>query len=242
MTDLIKYRGFATWFLLLVVTLANCKKDLTKDEIIRYSGSKGITYDIDSNGYETFGVGDQIWMSQNLRTSRLNNGIKINLVTENNQWITLNQPGYCWYKNDSIENEKFGALYNYFTIESGLLCPVGWHVPTQEDWNYLINGFGGINVAGDVLKGRNPTLAHVIQWGPHSFANPPAFRALPGGYRDALSKRQFISIDTGAYWWTMKSYGDTRYYATSILALDSTVYSKYFSRKDGLSIRCVKNK
>jgi uncharacterized protein (TIGR02145 family) len=181
-------------------------------------------------------------MAENLRTSRLNNGIKIKMVTENSQWNSLNQPGYCWFKNDSIENEKFGALYNYFSVESGLLCPVGWHIPTQEDWNYLIKGFGGINVAGDVLKGRNYTLAHVIPWGPHSFANPPAFHALPAGYRDALSKRQFINIDTGAYWWTSKENGDTRYYATSIMALDSTIYSKYFSSRDGLSIRCVKNK
>lgn len=242
MTSIKRFGGYIIWFLLLSFTFTNCEQEIVKEEVI--TGYTSTIFDIDSNGYQTFGIGAQTWMSSNLRTSRLNNGTQINLVTENSQWEKIDKPGYCWYNNDSIINARFGVLYNYSAVETGLLCPIGWHVPTQDDWNYLIKGFGGLYEAGRKMKGNNRAYNSTIPspWGPNTFSAPPTFLALPGGLRNAYSDRQFMSADTLAYFWISSSKSNTRHSAIILKLLNDTVFSSYLPKRDGLNIRCVKNK
>jgi len=238
MANLKRHSGFGLWFLLLAFAFTQCKRDYYPSEgDINYTGHLETIFDIDSNLYDAFGIGTQIWMAQNLRTSRLNNGAKINLVTGNIQWDTTNQPGYCWYNNDSIKNERFGALYNFYTVETGLLCPAGWHVPTRNDWNILIKNLGGENVAGGKMKSYYSRF-----WSfPPNFANRPGFSAIPSGFRSSVSGSQFTSIDTAGYWWSLKSESDSGYYSIILKALSTSVHSSYLSNNDGLSVRCIKD-
>ncbi len=201
------------------------------------TGQRGHLTDIQGNVYETFGIGTQFWMAQNLRTSRFNNGAEINYVTDDNKWKSLIQPGYCWYNNDSIENERYGALYNFFTVETGLLCPTGWHVPNRNDWRILINFLGGEDVAAGKMKSYYSRFWYSPT---NTFSNPPGFSAIPGGFRSSLSKRQFSSIDTAGYWWTLNSESDSGYYSIILKALSTAIHSSYHSKQDGLSIRCIK--
>jgi hypothetical protein len=89
--------------------------------------------DIDGNIYKTVIIGNQIWMAENLRTTRLNDGKQILYVTDKLAWSQLNIPAYCWDNNIGSENNRqYGALYNWYTVETGRLCPNGWHVPSDK--------------------------------------------------------------------------------------------------------------
>jgi hypothetical protein len=88
--------------------------------------------DIDGNVYKTLKIGAQTWMKENLRTTKFNDGHVIPLVEAGSVWIKLKQPAYCWYNNDTIHKNLYGTLYNWYAIETGKLCPLGWHIPSDR--------------------------------------------------------------------------------------------------------------
>jgi hypothetical protein len=109
-----------------------------------------VVTDIDGNIYSTVTIGTQTWMKQDLKTTRYNDGAAIPLVTDNTAWAALTTPGYCLYNNtnnaDSIRT--FGALYNWYAVNTGKLAPTGWHVATDAEWTTLTTYLGGTTVAG----------------------------------------------------------------------------------------------
>ena len=88
--------------------------------------------DIDGNIYPTVIKDSNIWMAENLKTTRLNDGTAIPLIEDSRIWETLTQPAYCWLFNDEATNRDIGILYNWYAVETGKLCPVGWHVPSDQ--------------------------------------------------------------------------------------------------------------
>src|ERR1700693_2818813 len=123
------------WFYSIVVLPVfliftnSCKKDSKVD----YSGQQGTITDIDGNIYHTIGIGTQIWMVENLKTTKFNDGSAIPLVTDELSWRDLTTPGYCWYNNDFTSNSIYGALYNCKAVSTGKLAPSGWHIPTHNE-------------------------------------------------------------------------------------------------------------
>ena len=109
--------------------------------------------DIDGNQYKTIIIGKQIWMAENLKVTKYNDGTPIPLIAENTEWGDLTSHGYCYF-NNSIEKygNIYGALYNWHVVESGKICPKGWHVPSSEEWSVLYNHYGGRFSAGNMLK------------------------------------------------------------------------------------------
>ena len=129
------------------------KKDGYSDCLVpvHTSDTSGITVrmrllmatDADGNVYHTVTIGTQTWTVENLKTSKYNDGTKIPLVTDGTTWGNLTTPGYCWHNNDAATNKAtYGALYNWYAVNTGKLAPSGWHVPTDAEWttleNYLI--------------------------------------------------------------------------------------------------------
>jgi uncharacterized protein (TIGR02145 family) len=116
-------------FLLAVFSLilSGCKKE--EDSI-------PVT-DEDGNIYKTVKIGTQIWMAENLRTTLYNDGTPITNVTGNSQWAACSSPAYSWYNDDESYKEIYGAIYNWYTVNTGKLCPEGWKVPTDEEYNIL---------------------------------------------------------------------------------------------------------
>ena len=109
--------------------------------------------DIDGNAYNKVTIGRQTWLVENLRTTKYNDGTLIPLVQDNTAWSNLITPGYCWFDNDEVANKNpYGALYNWYAVNTGKLCPSGWHVPTDTEWTTLIDNLGGLDVAGGKLK------------------------------------------------------------------------------------------
>lgn len=148
--------------------------------------------DIDGNIYHTLLIETQVWMVENLKTTKFRNGDPIPY------WNNSTSRGYCWYNNDSIYKSTYGAIYNYYTsADSRSICPPGWHIPSVEDWTTLINYLGGDSVAGGKLKEVGTMHWHSPNTGA---TNIVGFTALPGGARDCGNN--FINMGSGCRFWT----------------------------------------
>ena len=209
--------------------------------------------DMDGNTYNTVRIGTQIWMRENLKTLKFRNGIDISPVpsSKGDYWRTLTTPASCWY-NDSvgIKNTSYGALYNWFAVNNGYLCPTGWHVPTDEEWTTLTTYLGGEGLAGGKLKETGS-----LHWNsPNTGAtNQSNFTALPGGSRGPSFS------DKGVYgiWWSASDFDviiysdDTRLTAgvqkgpeawTRMLSYkDGAAWREPVPKQTGLSVRCIKD-
>ena len=193
--------------------------------------------DIDGNTYSIIVIGNQIWMAENLKTTKFNDGTDIPLVTDNTEWENLTTPGYCWYNNDEASYKNtYGAIYNWHTGNTGKLCPSGWHIPTDEEWTTLTDYLGGENVAGGKLKEDGTT-----HWAaPNTGAtNESGFTALPGGYR--VDYDYFYGIGTFGYWWTSTEISDSNAWCRTLHYLYSDVYRVDNSMKNGSSVRCIRD-
>lgn len=88
--------------------------------------------DIEGNVYHTIEKRSQVWMVENLKTTRFNDSSKIQLVEDGSAWEATHKPAYCWLNNDEKENRSIGAIYNWYAVATGKLCPKGWHVPSDK--------------------------------------------------------------------------------------------------------------
>ena len=210
-------------FLLLAT---GCKKD---DDSLKIT-------DIDGNVYDTVTIGTQTWMKENLKTTHYADGSAIPLVNDNAAWINLTTPGYCWYDNDrATYAQTYGALYNWHTVNTGKLCPTGWHVPTSAEWETLITYLGGWIIAGGKLK---ETGTEHWQSPNEGATNESGFTAHPGGW---VSGEGFTDISTSGPLWSSTQEGT--YFAWSYhpdyqsAHLGRDAYNKGL----GFSVRCIKN-
>jgi uncharacterized protein (TIGR02145 family) len=213
--------------------------------------SYDIVSDIDGNNYKTIKIGTQEWMAENLKTTIFNDGSVIPLVEEDNSWTHLQTPGYCWFENnEAIFKNMYGAYYNWFTVNTGLLCPTGWHVPSEEDWKILKISLGMTEeqanqvLAAGTTEGNKIKETGTINWveGSTEANNESGFTALPGGYR-IDSPADFLWEGIGAGWWSSTSYVNSGY-AWSYHAVydDTRIYSSdMLSKTHGLNVRCIKN-
>jgi uncharacterized protein (TIGR02145 family) len=203
--------------------------------------------DIDGNRYPIVLIGTQIWIGENLRTTRFNDGTQIPFASEQGQWVNgMMQPMMCWYNNDPIGNfeNKYGALYNGYVINqfptpiSGNknICPAGWHVPSDTDWTILETYLGGSNLAGGKLKSTGTGY-----WLSPNFGatNESAFSALPGGHR--ADNGGFLLEGQDGYWWCSKLVGNNDGLVRFLNYNDSNLSNFYFDLNYGMSVRCIKD-
>jgi uncharacterized protein (TIGR02145 family) len=197
--------------------------------------------DIDGNIYKTVEIGTQIWLAENLKTTTLNDGTAIENPLNSSDWNELKTPGYCWYKNDfETYGKVYGGLYNWYAVNSEKLCPEGWHVPTDEDWEILRSYLGGVGEAGSKMK--EVGFGH---WNNQNTdaTNESGFTGLPGGSRSDSSFDPFNFIrSTGRFWSadeneTYESYANNYYLSSSLGNLTKTFSKKNF----GYSVRCIQD-
>jgi uncharacterized protein (TIGR02145 family) len=197
----------------------------------------GLVKDIDGNSYNTVVIGTQTWMAENLKVTHLNDGTIISLNVAN-PFGGTGSALYCWLNNDEGNKDIYGALYDWYTMNTGKLCPSGWHVPSETEWN-TIASFLGSNVAGDKLK-----EAGTVHWAsPNTGAtNETGFTALPGGMRVGGEPVLFHgNPGSSGYWWgtthwvfALQSNSDG-----SSVVMAETLMDWYGAI--GLSVRCVKD-
>lgn len=180
----------------------------------------------DGNSYRTFKVGNQVWMSENLRYSK-----DIPLGT------TKSNKPHVYYPNGNAENvELYGYLYNWYAAE--VACPNGWHLPSNSDWKQLKNAIGGDNTGSQLaIKAE--------LWNDGALERTPLFgksdyMALPAGSFDGKGYGNFGSF---AYFWSSNEY---EYYSGNayyryIYYNYAGIASNYSSKFSGFSVRCVKD-
>lgn len=172
--------------------------------------------DRDGNYYSEVKIGNQYWMLENFRCTKYNDGTPIEHVSDYDRWYSLNDEAYCYYDNSesASEQQKWGALYNWFAVNTGKLAPAGWHVPTDAEWtvleNYLIaNGFNYDGSKNDNKIAKS--MATKTDWKDTTITgaigndltknNSSGFSALPGGCRGHYYGNFFGKSNTG-YWWS----------------------------------------
>jgi uncharacterized protein (TIGR02145 family) len=194
--------------------------------------------DIDANVYNTLTIGTQTWLKENLKTTKYKDGTAIQLVTVDQAWSILKTGAYCWYDNyEAGYKNLYGALYNWYAVNTGKLCPAGWHVPTDAEWTTLISYLGGVNTAGDKLK--EPGTSHWLP--PNTGANNSSgFTALPGGYRYEAGAFEYMG--NYGYWWssTEAATGYAWHWSLNYVNTNVGRISNY-TTQNGLSVRCLKD-
>jgi uncharacterized protein (TIGR02145 family) len=198
----------------------------------------GSVSDNDGNTYKTILIGTQTWMAENLKTTKYNDGTAIPLVTDGVAWAALITPGYCWYNNDAATYKAtYGALYNWYTVNTGKLCPTGWHVPNDLEWTALTTYLGGENIAGGKLKETGTT--HWLS--PNTGAtNETGFTALPGGFR-YYDGPFYLVVGSYSIWWSSTQY-DTGFAWFRDLNYDESIVGRNVRNKDhSFSVRCLKD-
>ena len=193
--------------------------------------------DIDNNTYSFTKIGNQLWMAENLKTTRFNDGNIIPLVSDNLEWDELTGPGFCWYDNNEVTYAKlYGALYNWFTVETEKLCPSGWHVPTDYEWGELIrylkdNGFDEIQ--GTALKATSGWDAE------GNGTDDYGFTAIPAGNR----RQPFSGLGYSSSWWSSTVNGTQKLSAYARRVHSAYEYVDRFVTPTtyGFSVRCVRD-
>ena len=225
LTGRILYRTmffFTVGFLFL-----GCNKNKDKDPVT----------DIDGNVYKTIIIGEQVWMAENLRVTKFNDGSAIKLAENNEEWQNITTEAFSWYDNDSsLYGNQYGALYNGYAAQNKKLCPTGWHVPSVNNFLKLIETLGDTLTAGGKLKSDDDSQWHVPNTGAN---NSSRFSALPAGMRYFEGTFSTASYFTG-YWSSIEVNSDTSTFI-SLSYLDSKVVVNDNSKNFGFSIRCVKN-
>lgn len=192
--------------------------------------------DSEGNSYKTVRIGDQIWMAEDLRSTKYNDGTPIVHVTKNSSWGDLTNGAYCWYENTEWYKNDYGALYNWYAVESNKLCPAGWKVPDEQDWWRLIIFLGGKKVAGTFLKEDDPRY-----WRGSSSAmkNLSGFSARGGGFRN---EKGFYQVREYGYWWVLNTSDLNNNFveAFKLVFSDSKVDFTPIRKNTGVSVRCLR--
>ncbi|MBN1465454.1 T9SS type A sorting domain-containing protein [candidate division KSB1 bacterium] len=162
----------------------------------------------------------------------------VRTVTDNSQWANLTTGAWCAYNNDPANAATYGLLYNWYAVnDSRKIAPNGWHVPTDTEWQILVDYLGGSSVAGGKMK-----EAGTAHWNsPNTGAtNESRFSGLPGGCR-YNDDGYFASMDSYAYFWSSaESHSSHAWYR--IMHYDLTdVYRYYLNKPFGFSVRCVRD-
>jgi uncharacterized protein (TIGR02145 family)/uncharacterized repeat protein (TIGR02543 family) len=206
----------------------------------------GAPIDVDGNVYPTVVIGTQEWMTENLKTTKYRDGSPITTGLNDSQWYSTTTGAYSIYPYASINGlgsdaevlQAYGALYNRYAVNTGNLCPTGWHIPTLEEYTTLANFLGGVSVAGGKLKSTRTAPATNPFWASPNIGatNEVGFSALASGFRTSY----YGDITSRGFYWTsttINSYSKLVYMDSSSAALNDG----WENLTTGLSVRCIKD-
>ncbi len=212
--------------------------------IVSFSQTSGLgVTDIDGNTYPTVIIGNQEWMAENLKVSKFQNGDPIPNLIDGSLWQGTTSAAYCVYNNDSALENIYGKLYNWYTASDNRnVCPSGWRVPNENDFNQLITFLdpsANNNIIGTISQTAGGYLKDtaLLFWGsPNTGAtNSTGFSALPAGFRDF----SFYYIGFDCFFWTSTSYNSTEAWYRGLNHSFASVSRYNVDKNFGKSIRCI---
>jgi len=228
------------------ISSSNVAVNASSRSLTNSGDHNGTVSDIDGNTYKTVQIGTQLWMAENLRTTKYQNGTPIPNVTDNAKWKKLTTGAWCYYNNDAANNTLYGKLYNWYAVKNtNRLCPKGWHVPTNAEWNKLLKFLEPSadttlccnNQAGNKMKTKG-----IQYWqSPNQKAtNSSGFSGLPGGARN-LNGSTFNYMGQTGYWWSETETITKSGYGRFLFYLNGTLTRFNGVKSDGFCVRCLKD-
>jgi len=202
--------------------------------------------DADGNLYNTVKIGNQVWMVENLKTTKYNDNTTIPLVTDNTEWTTLTTAAYSWADNNEAQyKDLYGAFYNWYAVETGKLCPSGWHVPTDADFKTMEMSLGMTQTQADATEWRGTDqgkkMKNTTGWvSGGNGTNTSGFTAMPSGYKYYETG---TTNDLGklCYWWTSSSTSSDIAAYRRLDGNNDAVYRNGTYKRAGKAVRCVKD-
>lgn len=201
----------------------------------------------DNKIYKTVKIGDQWWMAENLAATKFNDGNEIPFITKNEEWVSLETPGYSWYNNDvTTHKNTYGGLYNWYAINSGMLAPKGWHIPTDEEWKQLEKNLGLPSKDAEIKGIRGTDFGGKLKANKHwnspnvGATNESGFAGLPEGHRN-WENGGFIDLGLFGTWWSATEEDETTAWRRTLYFDDSNIRRFTSHKRDGFSVRCVKD-
>jgi uncharacterized protein (TIGR02145 family) len=206
--------------------------------------------DIDGNTYQTVTIGNQIWMKENLKVSKYRNGDNIPTNLNDGQWSSATSGAYSFYNNDAASNSVYGKLYNWYAVaDTRKLCPSGWHVPTDHDWNIFIKYLDSSSdstcdvgvcynslIAGGMLKSTS-----ALWYNNTGGTNETGFGALPGGVRIGVSGIYYL-LGTHAFLWSSTPKNSSSIWYRVLFGSGAEIARHGdCTLSDGFSVRCLKD-
>ena len=208
---------------------------ITADEANTISG---FCVDIDGNEYATVIIGNQVWMSENLKVTKYRDGTAIPTGLSNSEWENTTSGAYAVYDNNETHADTYGYLYNWYAVDdSRNIAPDGWHVPTDDEWTTLTDYLGGTSVAGGKMKETGTS-----HWNsPNTGAtNESGFTAFPGGYRFYVNG-DYNDIGSYGYFWSSSENNSSSAWKRILSYDNSEVNRNYDNKFYGFSVRCVRD-
>jgi len=235
----------------VVFSLASCgpsqkeKEEKAKNDSIATADSifnTKFVKDVDNNIYPIVKIGKQTWMAENLKVSRFNNGDSIpniNSIKDLDWEKSKSKIACCVYKNNDDNLKKYGRLYNYNTVKDvRSLAPKGWRVPTEKDWEELINFLGGYKLAGLKLKSQDG-------WSnKNNGSNESGFNGLPGGIWSVSGNGEFTYLSEYGAWWTVTNCDKDHGFYFLLSSKNNELYKSECWQSDPrrcMSVRCIKD-
>ncbi len=221
------------------------ENSICTNEYISVAGCEGDTalvyFDV---VYDLVEINGQCWFKENLATTKFRDGSNIPQVTDNGTWYNMQGPAFCWYNNNPSYAAERGAMYNWWVGTTGLLCPSGWHVPTDCDWMYLENSIGMPTVLQTSTGWRAGGYAAALKdtsWnsGTVSGTNVSGFTGKPGGFR--YWGGPFTALDGFSRWWSINQFDAQQGQHRNLWSDNNDIGRGGDYKQMGFSVRCVKN-
>ncbi len=226
---------------------------------------ENLVFDIQDHIYHTKVYGEQRWMTDNLSATMYKDSTEIPTLDSDYDWTTATTPAHVWrnFDEETAREQNLGALYNWFAVETQNICPMGWHVPTDEEFEEFVfyMAANGYNYDGSIYEGNDIDVAG-SKIG-KALAEKQNWRTPEYGEAWAIGKDMELNnssgfngigadgryMQTGEFywdyylcnWWTSTA-SETEYSWTYFMYTESTgLFKTYYFKEGGYSVRCIQN-
>lgn len=209
---------------------------------------QNMVMDADSNWYHTVVIGKQVWLQENLRTTKYRNGKSINGMLPDAQWQADKSGAYAFFNNDTAKEAELGKLYNWYAVANPAgLCPAGWHVPSNSDWNQLViyldpyaDTTGARRTQSELAGGAMKVIDDRYWMPPNTGVTSTSnFRAFAGGLKSSAGS--YHDIGTYGFWWSTEPYSNADAYGRLLSYFNGLIDRFYAPKNTGFSVRCLKD-